>query len=126
MSSQKQVKRLSKHEYLMNIAKAAAIRSTCPDLRVACVIATRDGHVLSIGYNGSVHGSEHCRVKNGKCLDNGSMHAVIHAEINALCHATKYGIPLANSVAFITKQPCLKCEMALKQAGIKRVIVYNG
>ncbi len=110
--------RLSKNKYLMNIAQVASTRSTCPDLHVACVIATQDGHVLSIGYNGASHGSKHCRVKNGKCLDNGPFHAVIHAEINAICHAAKYGIPLANSVAFITEQPCLKCKLALKQAGI--------
>ena len=114
--------RPTKHRYLMNIAKTASLRSTCPDLKVACVIATKDGHVLSIGYNGSVHGSKHCRVKNGKCLDNGPAHAVVHSEINALCHAAKYGIPLANSVAFITERPCLKCEMALKQAGIVKII----
>ncbi len=113
--------RLTKHEYLLNMAKAASLRATCPDMKVGCVIATEDGHVLSIGYNGSTHGSRHCRVKNGKCLDNGPNHLVVHAEANAIAHAAKQGVRLSGSTAYITAKPCSKCKVLLKQAGIIKI-----
>ena len=109
------------HNYLMSIAKTASERATCPDLHVGCVIATEDGHVLSIGYNGVAHGEKHCLTKDGKCLENGPNHRVIHAEANAVAHAAKEGIRLKNSLAYITVKPCEKCRTLLKQSGIKKL-----
>jgi dCMP deaminase len=112
---------MTKKEYLFNIARNASLRATCPDLKVGCVIATADYHVLSIGYNGSAHGQKHCRIKNGKCAENGPFHRVIHAEANAIAHAAKHGIRLDGSTAYITTKPCNKCKTLLKQAGIKQI-----
>jgi dCMP deaminase len=109
---------MTKSEYLFNIAKNASLRATCPDLKVGCVIATKDYHILSIGYNGTAHGEKHCQVKNGKCAENGLLHRVIHAEANAVAHAAKHGIRLDGSVAYITTKPCEKCKILLKQSGI--------
>ena len=116
-------KRMLKDHYLLELAKSAAARSTCPDLQVGCIIATEDGHALSMGYNGRAHGEKHCRVgADGKCLDNGPDHNVVHAEVNAVCHAAKHGIRLDGAVAYVTHKPCARCAAVLKQAGIKKVI----
>ena len=112
---------MTKHQYLMNIARSASLRATCPDLRVGCVIATKDYHVLSVGYNGVAHGEPHCRIKNGKCSENGPNHRVIHAEANAIAHAAKHGIRLDGSIAYITTKPCNKCRTLLKQSGIVKI-----
>ena len=115
------MKRPSKGEYLMGIAFAVAKRSTCPDMSVGCVLATKDGHILSTGYNGSPAGEKHCRSKGGKCLGNGPKHRVVHSEQNAVAQAAREGIRLEGCVAYVTETPCQKCEMLLKQAGIKRI-----
>ena len=115
--------RPSKKVYLLNIAKSASLRATCADAKVGCVIATLDGHVLAVGYNGSAHGDRHCRTKNGKCIENNEFHRVIHSEANCIAHAAKHGIRLKGSIAYITHKPCAKCQTLLKQAGIKKWIV---
>ena len=103
----------------MNIAKSASLRASCPDLKVGCVLATKDGHVLSIGYNGSATGEPHCIIgKDGHCLENGINHRVVHAEQNAVAHAARHGIRLDGSVAYVTTKPCEKCRILLKQSGI--------
>ena len=104
----------------MSIAQVASTRSTCPDLHVACVIATKDGHVLSIGYNGAAHGEKHCVTSSDglRCLENGINHRVVHAEQNAVAHAARHGIRLDGSVAYVTAKPCEKCRILLKQSGI--------
>jgi dCMP deaminase len=116
------MKRPNIHEYLMNIAVSASLRATCPALHVGCVIATQDGHVLSIGYNGVAHGEKHCRTKEGQCLENGPFHRVVHAEQNAVAHAAKRGIRLENSIAYITAEPCGKCKTLLKQSGVEWIV----
>jgi len=117
--------RISKEEYLMNIAIEVSKRSTCPDAAVGCVIASEDGYILSTGYNGVRKGEKHCRVKDGKCLDNGPNHAVNHAEVNSVASAARFGTKLDGSIAYVTHKPCIKCEGILFQAGIKKIIVLK-
>ena len=118
-----QQKRLSKENYLMDIAEAVAVRATCPDLKVGTVIATLDGHILSTGYNGVAKNELHCKIKNGKCLENDSNHRVVHSEVNAICQAARFGIKLDGCIAYITHEPCIKCKAILKQAGIIKLII---
>jgi len=115
--------RPTKKQYLLNIAKAVSARATCPDMAVGCVIATKDGHILSTGYNGVPSGEKHCKIRFGKCLENDRFHRVVHAEQNAIVFAAKQGIKLDSSVAYITHRPCHKCVAMLKQAGIIKVFV---
>ena len=58
--------------YFMNIARAAATRSTCSRKHVGAVIV-RDKSILSTGYNGSIPGMPHCTeigcdIENGHCV----------------------------------------------------------
>lgn len=114
---------MDKHEYLMQIAEKAASRATCPDLKVGCVIATLDGHVLSMGYNGTAHGEKHCRQYHKMCLENGPFHRAVHAEANAVAHAAKKGIALEKTIAYVTTEPCGKCKTLLKQAGVEQLVI---
>ena len=50
---------------------------------------------------------------------------VIHAEINAISFAARYGIPLEGTTMYITMSPCSECAKAIIQAGIKEVVYYN-
>ena len=113
---------MNKREYLLNLAKAVSLRATCPDLKVGCVIASKDFHVLTTGYNGVPHGHSHCRARNGRCLENGPSHRAMHAEQNCIAYAARKGIALEGSVAYLTHKPCQKCRILMEQAGIRKVV----
>ena len=51
--------RISRDEMLMEMAETVAKRGTCSRLRVGCVVS-RDGRVISTGYNGAPAGIPHC------------------------------------------------------------------
>lgn len=52
--------RPSLDRYLMNLAEAAAVRSTCIRRSVGCVLADARGRVLAVAYNGVPSGQPHC------------------------------------------------------------------
>jgi dCMP deaminase len=111
--------RKSWDEYFLEIAEVAATRSTCQRLHVGCVIV-KDRHIVSTGYNGSIHGHEHCyevgclKDANGRCI------RCLHAEENAVLHADRH--LLKGATAYITHESCEKCSKTLAQSGIKRIV----
>lgn len=86
---------------------------------VGCVIVNNDNQILATGYNGFPRGidddvdARHERPEKYEWT--------IHAELNALLHASKLGIRLDGSMAYTNKTPCSVCMAALIQAGIKWV-----
>jgi dCMP deaminase len=48
-----------------------------------------------------------------------------HAEINAICQASRHGISLEGATAYVTNMPCTNCAKALVGAGIKKVVVFT-
>lgn len=61
--------RPTKDEYLMQLARVAATRTTCVRRGVGCVLADERGHVLAIGYNGVASGLPHCNESCVKSCD---------------------------------------------------------
>lgn len=112
--------RSSWDEYFMDMARAAAKRSTCPRLHVGTVLV-RDKQVISTGYNGAVRGAPHC-TDVGCIVMQDSCIATVHAEVNAILSIAKNGNITAYSTAYITHSPCLNCYKALHQAGVKSII----
>jgi len=108
--------RVSWDEYFILIASFIKKRSSCDRLQVGCVI-TKNNRVLCTGYNGHVPGAPH----TSKVVDNHEQ-MTIHAEVNAICHAAKDGISLANSKAYVTHHPCINCAKSLIAAGINEVV----
>ena len=45
----------------------------------------------------------------------------IHAEINAITQAVKFGIRLDNAKIFVTCKPCIDCAKVIISSGIKEV-----
>lgn len=105
--------------YFLDIAAQVSSRSTCPRLSVGCVIV-KDKHIISTGYNGSIHGHEHC--EDVGCLIDKSGHCnrVIHAEANACLSADRSN--LKDATAYVTHEPCHNCAKLLAQVGIKRIV----
>jgi dCMP deaminase len=109
--------RISLDEYFMTIALATAKRSTCPRLSVGAVL-TKDGKILSTGYNGSPRGTAHCS-EVGCYMVNGSCKRTTHAEANALLFAKGN---FDGGTLYCTSEPCLECTKIIINSGVIRVV----
>ena len=110
-------------EYFLKLAMLASERATCPRMHCGCVLV-RDRFVLTTGYNGSLPGAPHCDT-HGCLIVNGHCVRTNHAEINAICQATRHGVTLTGATAYVTNMPCTACAKALIAAGIKRVVIFS-
>lgn len=97
--------RLNIIQYGMVIAKAVALRSTCPRRSVGAVLMNK-GRIISTGYNGAPPGMQSCD-ENGCLMVNDHCVNTIHAEANALLRAREVGDILVS-----TDKPCLACLKA--------------
>ena len=111
--------RKSWDEYFISIAESVATRSTCDRLHVGCVI-TKDRRIISTGYNGSVHGQEHCDDVGHLYNDEGRCVRTIHAEQNALLFANRE--ELKGATLYCTHYPCENCSKLIAQSGVSRVV----
>lgn len=134
-----------------SILESVAQRSTCPRLHTASLIATKDNRILATGYNGSLPGQEHCddivtchckgKTVDGNmyincmyCQGTGKQlrgclliddHCVrtVHAEMNAITQAAKYGIPILGCKMYCLHQPCLICTKLAISSGIDTFMI---
>jgi len=113
-------KRPSWDSYFMTLANTIATRGTCDRKRVGCVI-TSEKRVLSTGYNGSAPGDGHCDDIGHLMIDT-HCERVVHAEVNAVTQAAKYGIRLLGATCYVTLLPCLHCYKVLANTGITMVV----
>lgn len=111
--------RISWDEFFASQARVMALRSTCARLAVGCVIV-RDKRMIASGYNGAIHGDEHCLDVGCKMVDGHCVRA-IHAEQNALLQCARFGVSTQGADIYVTHLPCLQCTKSLIQAGIARV-----
>lgn len=103
--------RPSWQEYFMLMAYLSSCRSTCG------VCNYKNNRILATGYNDFIEGAPHV----GSVI-NGHEQLTIHAEINAVCHASKEGIALKGSTVYITHYSCINCTKSLIYAGINEII----
>jgi len=94
-------------------------------------VITREGRVLSTGYNGTPFGMPNC--SEGGChrcsrrdddrLRGGAYDVCIcvHAEQNALLTAARFGQQTLGAFMTSTMQPCFGCLKEMLQAGIASV-----
>lgn len=113
-----------------------AKRSTCNRLHVGAVIS-RDGRILSLGYNGPVAGAPHCQhditpspVTTAGGIDvlttqqDGCL-AAVHAEANAIAFAAREGVCVSGATLCVTHQPCLKCAQLIINSGVVKVTYHH-
>jgi dCMP deaminase len=112
--------RLGWTAYFLNIAKAVALRSTCPRLQVGAVITYRD-RIVTTGYNGATSGEPHC-TEVGCHIVDGHCKRTIHAEWNAITQLNLYGYPLK---MYVTHEPCNLCRAKAATFLIKDIIWEN-
>lgn len=136
--------RPSLDQYLMEVAKLAATRTTCIRRGVGCVLANARGHILAVGYNGVAAGMPHCNEERpgldhwqqmeglaeyfphackGHDLPPGQDSCeAVHAEQNALLQCRD---PWAIETAYVTLSPCKACLKLLLNTSCRRIVVLE-
>ena len=134
------VKRPTKSEYYVDIARSVAMRSTCLRRRFGAVIVKND-QIISTGYNGAPRQTSNC-IDLGYCYrqkrnipagQNYELCRAVHAEMNAVIHASRLdmagadlylvGIEVQSGELVSQIMPCLLCKRVIINAGIGRVVV---
>ena len=104
---------------LINMAYNVAHNATCLRKKVGAVIAS-EGRIISTGYNGAPSGVAHCNHNN--CKHDTPCERTVHAELNAIIFAAKYGISTLGATIYCTTEPCYNCSKTIINAGIKKVV----
>ena len=112
--------RLSRDSVIMLTAAIFSLRSTCNKANGAVI--AKDGRILSVGYNGAPPHHLHCLDEGCLLDDQGHCKRGIHAEVNAIAWAARYGIPTEGSTLYCTTAPCPECCKAIVNSGVIKVI----
>lgn len=112
-------RRITRNELHMGIATLMSQRGTCGRAQVGCII-TVDNRIISTGYNGPPPREPHC--SEHVCDTSKTCSRAIHAEVNAIAHAARYGLSLNGSTLYCTHAPCPSCARLIIQSGISKVV----
>ena len=121
--------RISEHLYYMQVADAAAMRSTCVKKAVGCVLVDVRGKILATGYNGPPSCFRNCcdlekpYCENKDVSENNYINCIaVHAEQNALMQCADVS---KIEAAYVTLLPCFQCLKMLLNTKV-RTIVFKG
>lgn len=109
-------------QWLEAVADATASLSLDPSTRVGAVIH-RDTRILATGFNGFPKGVDD--------LDPAlyerplKYDLIVHAEMNALMNALRYGVSVKDALLHCTHRPCANCIKHMIQAGIASCTYTN-
>lgn len=121
-----ELNRLSKEEYFLSLIPHVASRSTCARRAVGCIITDKEGHVLSMGYNGPPKNLSHCTDHpcagaNDSSGDNSNCIAV-HAEQNALLQCSSLDRAY---YLYCSCTPCFVCAKMIANTNIIKVMILE-
>ena len=116
-------------EYFLDLMDEVGKRATCDRGRSGCIVV-KDKRIVATGYVGSPPGLPHCdevgHLMKKVVDEDGTIrqHCVrtIHAEQNAICQASRYGIPLEGATLYCRMEPCRTCAMLIISVGIRKVV----
>ncbi len=119
-------------EYFLEVMKSVAARATCDRGKSGSIIV-KDKRILSTGYVGAPIGLPHCddvgHLLKTVVHEDGheSVHCLrtVHAELNAITQAAKFGVSIEGATLYVKMEPCLTCAMSIINSGIKRVVCEN-
>lgn len=114
--------RSTKDKCFMDMASALALRSTCLDKQVGCIIISSDNYIIASGYNGAPRGQVHC-MDTGVCLvekyGSKDFCPSAHAEQNALLQCK---VPEQIHTIYVTLSPCINCIRIINNTPCKRIV----
>ena len=104
--------------YFLGIAEAVSRRATCPRASVGAVIVA-NGRILASGYNGAPSGKPHCDLYTGCRLVDGHCQTAVHAEVNAIASAARFGIAIEGAQIYVWgKEVCPNCRKLIAACGM--------
>lgn len=114
------------------VLKTLEERSTCARIQVAA-IATKNGRIISTGWNGVASGKPHCKHHfanhtTQQMLDQHrafSLEHELHAERNCIDFATENNISLEGTEMYVSYSPCKRCSRLIIDAGVYKVYFTN-
>ena len=117
---------LSWDEYFMLQAILASFKSKDPSTKVGCLLVNGNNRQIGMGYNGFVAGIDETLLPWGKDPSAGPEHQkygyVVHAETNALLHASA---SLQGARCYVTLFPCNECAKLLASKKIGEIIYLS-
>jgi dCMP deaminase len=136
------MRRPSKEEYYLNIARQVSRRGTCLRRCYGAVIV-KDDQIVATGYTGSPRGVANCD-ELGQCerqrqkIPAGQRYELcrsVHAEMNAIIHASRQqtidatlylnGDDLTTGRIIANPEPCQLCRRVIINAGIIKVVALQ-
>ena len=142
MKGTKDMERVSKHNYYLDIAQTVAERSTCLRKMYGAIIVKNDS-IISTGYNGAPRGRKNCS-DIGDCMRDklriprGERYELcrsVHSEANAIIAASREQMlgstlymvcvdPLSGELVSGTNS-CMMCKRMIINAGISTLVVRD-
>ena len=117
--------------HFLKMAHVHAMMSKDPNTKVGSVIIGADRELISAGFNGFPRGIEDSKERlNDR---ETKLKLVVHAEMNAVLSAAKFGIKLDKTTLYLVATdgdfiwggpPCHRCTVEIIQAGIKEVVSH--
>ena len=105
--------------YYLTQAFLVSQRSIDPNTKCGAVIVSKDGRVLSQGYNGPLRNSDDSLIPLKRPE---KYYHMIHAEENAILAYNGSYQDIEGSTIYITGSPCHKCLRMIIQKGIGHVV----
>ncbi len=136
------IKKITKDEYYLKIAKTVGIKSNCLMVGHGAIIV-KDDQIISTGYVGSPRKTLDCAklgfcIRRKKQVKSGKGYEIcrsVHAEMNAIINAARAGVSLLGADMFLSASkrsgdtfksvnayPCVLCKKMIINAGINRFI----
>jgi len=103
----------------IKLAKHWSQYMTCDRAKVGAVIV-REKRVIASGYGGAPSGSVTCD-EVGHALRNNHCVRTVHAEMNAIAQAARYGPSTDGCDMYCTVLPCWNCAKMIAAVGIANV-----
>lgn len=126
--------RISERDYYLSVVDAIRKRGTCGRGQAGAIIV-KSGRILSTGYAGAPSGLPHCDEidhdiwvtypkENPEAMTYHCLNTV-HAELNAIIQAARYGPCIDGATLYCSMFPCRSCAGAIINAGIRNVIAMK-
>ena len=111
--------RPNKDVYYLTLAFVVAQASFDPSSKCGSIIVSRDGRILSTGYNGPIKHSKDEEIP----LTRPSKYAHwIHGEENSLLAYNGSYQDIVDSTIYVTGRPCSRCLRGILQKGITKIV----
>jgi dCMP deaminase len=113
------VKKIEKHVHYLMQCFVVAMRSCDTSTKHGAVIVSKEGRVLSTGYNGPIRNSVDSEIPSERPE---KYYHMIHAEENAILAYNGSYQDIEGSTIYVSGKPCHKCLRMIIQKGIKNII----